>query len=363
MNYKTKHNRKLKRNKLQFRSSRSKQFRILIIIIPFLFIGCNGSAQKIEEYKISSNDITSFLKNEDIIKIKNQKEAQIRNGCIITITTQGALELEKILDDSTYFKSVNDRKLFCISVIENRTLYHLHDIVGNHLSTLLKNDDKVDFIINNTNSSSLDYCLMRTNHTIESVIIPGGYFLEPTLEVLTELMNRLCDNRLSISSKLYIMDGIYSLIFKQKTIKNIYSKISSLNIEKELLLYNDSLYNNCFKLKLQFEQLDKIHTWMEMDKNYKNIKTMLLNYQPTMFFQILCFNPSTVLDSKELCKLKETALISIIKNAKDNSFYDDMKYVYLNELLIDGNYIVRFLDGVMKRDSIPKYKLQIEKEY
>jgi len=324
-------------------------------------IGEDSMSSNVEESKIFSNDIALFLKDKDVKKISNQQEVKIGDGCILTSTTQGALELEKILNSSTYFKSINDKKIFCISLIENRNLYHLHDIAGSYLSNLLENEDKVGFILNNTNKSSVDYCLMQISHTIESVIPPGGPFFEPTLQKLTELTNRLNDNRLSINSKRYIIDGIYSLVFKQETIENIHSKISSFDIERGLLLYNDSLYNDCFNLKLQFEQLDKIETWMEMDKNYENIKTMLLNYQPVMFFQILCFNPSTVLYSKELCKLKETALMNIIKNAERYSFYKDLKYVYLNELLFYDNYVVRFLDGVMRKDAIPEYKMQIEK--
>ena len=68
-----------------------------------------------------------------------------------------------------------------------------------------------------------------------------------------------------------------------------------------------------------------------------------------MFLQLLSFNPSTVLESKELCELKQNALIEIIKNAETTSFYSTYRLAYLIELLIERNYIVRFLDQLMDK--------------
>lgn len=322
-------------------------------------------SKKEAEIPIDSNtkhhDIRMFLKHGDLKKISDKKEVNVGGGCIVTSTTQGTLELEKIFNNSTYFKSLGDKKIFCIALIENKDLYHLHDLAGECLSKLLEKEDIVDFVKKNVNKTLIGYCLIRINHPMSSVMFPGGDFVELSEKeqagIFAYLKNKYLDN----SSKLYLIDGIYSLVFKKETIKNIHSEISLANIDKSLLEYNNSLFNKYKDLKAKFEDLDKIRTWMEMDKNYDNIKTMLINCHPAMFLQVLSFNPSTLLESTELCKLKEEKLIEIIENADKNSYYKHMKYTYMNELLIENNYTVRFLDRVIKKKSINKYRDEVEK--
>jgi hypothetical protein len=332
--------------------------RILILIT--LFLSTCGLAS-VKNKNIVEKDIL-YLKSEDFKKICNKGEKKLQFGCIVESTTQGAFELGKILDDSVYFSSVDYKKNCCISIIKNVDLYHLHDLAGYTLSELLKNKDSYSFLKENTDSSSFNYCLIRLSHSVDSVLLPGGHLIELDSMKQIQLINYLNDQRLNRSTKIYIMDCLYSLTFKEQSGKYIHNKVAVSKIYRELLLHNDSLFDIFTKVKHRFEMLDTIRTWMEMDKKYNEIRAMLIDPQPIMFYQILSFNPSTVLESKELCKLKEKALSGIIKNSMKGSFYKDLRYSYLNELLIDNNYTVRFLDGVMNRDNIPNYRLTIEKE-
>ena len=248
------------------------------------------------------------------------------------------------------------------SIIKNVNLYHLHDLAGYTLSEMLINEDSYSFLKENTDFYSFNYCLIRLNHSVDSFLLQGGNLIELDSIKQIQLINYLNDQRLSRSTKIYIMDCLYSLIFKEQSGKYVHNKIAVSKIDRELLVHNDSLFDIFTKVKPGFEMLDNIKTWMEMDKKYIEIKEMLRDSQPIMFYQILSFNPSTVLESKELCKLKEKALSGIIRNSMKGSFYKDLKYAYLKELLIENNYAVRFLNGVMNRDNIPDYILTIEKE-
>ncbi|HTO16278.1 MAG TPA: hypothetical protein VLZ83_10920 [Edaphocola sp.] len=149
--------------------------------------------------------------------------------------------------------------------------------------------------------------------------------------------------------KKYWIEALYSLAVSDTNGKYINDKINGFEINDELKVYNDSLFKTFQLLKPSFERLNAIRTWKEMDKNYKAIYEMFENYHPIMFLQLLSFNPSTVLESKVLCELKQNALIEIIKNAETTSFYSTYRLAYLIELLIERNYTVRFLDQLMDK--------------
>jgi hypothetical protein len=77
----------------------------------------------------------------------------------------------------------------------------------------------------------------------------------------------------------------------------------------------------------------------------------------------LSFNPSTVLESKKLCELKQNALMKIINNADSKSFYSSYRLAYLIELLVDRNYTVRFLDNLMTYERKQEFIRGLEEKY
>lgn len=178
---------------------------------------------------------------------------------------------------------------------------------------------------------------------------PGSHFSGLDKEQIEKLSSIINLDKTQNQTKKYLIEALYSLAVSDTNGKYINDKINGFEINEELKVYNDSLFKTFQLLKPSFERLNAIRTWKEMDKNYKAIYEMFENYHPIMFLQLLSFNPSTVLESKVLCELKQNALIEIIKNAETTSFYSTYRLAYLIELLIERNYTVRFLDQLMDK--------------
>ena len=204
------------------------------------------------------------------------------------------------------------------------------------------------------------YVLLRINHPLSKILYSGGDFRELAYENMYEVFQILQKDIYGQKVKKYFIEALYSLATEQSTGHIIYGRLNAMQLHDDLKKYNDSLYVIFQKLKPVFVKLEAIRTWKEMDKNYKSLEELFSNPHPIMFIQILSENPSTVLESKKLCNLKQNALIKIIKNTNLESFYSSYRFAYLNELLIDENYSVRFLDKVMNRVEKRKFILDLE---
>ena len=249
----------------------------------------------------------------------------------------------------------------CISILQNENLYHLHDRAGIELAGLTESIE-LDKWLSSINENRFEYILLRTNHLPDKVLYLGRDFSELNLGNQQAFFKIIGNDRLGQKTKKYFIEALYSLTIAQKTGEAIYKTLSELNLEDNLKECNDSLYQAFQQYKPQFERLDAIHTWKEMDKNTNAIKEMFENTHPIMFLQLLSFNPSTVLESKKLSQLKQDALIEIMNNADHESFYDTYRLAYLNELLVDRNYSVRFLDKVMSNKEKQDFIKELEKK-
>ena len=311
--------------------------------------------------KPQTNNVDLKVLESDLQKISNMEDTQIAHGDLVFHTTEGALVLQNILNNRSNFKSKQEKIDLCISIVGNRNLYHLHDIAGSELAKLLKRTKTVNYLQARVPEDQLGYFLLRVNHTVSSVIGAGDFFeLDPTKQL--KLIRLLENSSLSHQTKLYLIDALYSYSFKAQTGKALHDAISNLEISSSLTDYNEFLFDIFRQLKPRYETLENISTWKEMDGMSEEIKVMMANYHPIIFLQILCFNPSTVLESHELCLLKETALHSIIADAQVGTFYDDYKLIYANELLCSGNYVTRFLDQLIARDEIQNYRLELTRD-
>lgn len=329
---------------------------IITFLISFLSILC--SAQDSLAVKHSTLSNIKFLKTEQLSKIMNKEEMRIQKGCIISYITKGEFELNKIFNDSTTSLKNENLIILCRSILQSEDLYHLHDSAGEQLFALLDKSDYDKSLFNQ--QDKFEYILLRMNHPLSRVLYAGGRFVEIGQKNKENLFTFIGTESFSPKTKKYFIEALYSLTVSQKNGEYINKRISHLNLDVNLMEYNDSLYKAFQKYKPLFENLEAIHTWKEMDKNDKLVQEMFESYHPIMFLQILSFNPSTVLESKKLSQLKQNALISIIKNADKNSFYSSYRLAYLIELLVDRNYSVRFLDAIMSKSEKDKFIMQLE---
>lgn len=302
---------------------------------------------------VGSNRPFPFLKDSIFNKLIDKKDVSIRYGCLEDHTTVGEQELQRILYDSTI--TYGDKNDLLETVILTDTLYHLHNLAGQ----IIQLDDSLKLSIRKQKSSN--YLILRSILSVENeVSYRGGSFQELKPKKITEVLSLIANSETNDVAKKYFIEVLYSLTYKKETGKLITSSIDTFKINDSLKLYSKKLYNEFVIYNPIFEHLESIETWREMDRNKNNLKTLFTCNQPIMFFQILSQNPSTVLESKKLSRLKNDALLTIIVNAPLNSFFHDLRYFYLAEFLIDRNYSVRFLDKIMTIEEKEKYLKAME---
>lgn len=294
-----------------------------------------------------------FLKDSTYHRLSEKKDVFIQYGCMVDHTTIGEQELQRILFDTTI--AITDKYDLLEAMILTDTLYHLHNLAGQFIQL----DDSLKLSIRkNTNSN---YLILRSILSVESeVSYRGGSFQELKSNKINEVLNLIASTEANDVTKKYFIEVLYSLTYKTETGKLISKSIDTFKISDSLKLYSNKLYKEAEIYNPIFEHLESIKTWREMDRNKNNLKTLFTSNQPIMFFQILSQNPSTVLESKKLCKLKNEALLNIITNAPINSFFHDLRYFYLVEFLIDQNYSIRFLDTIMSYEEKNKYLKALE---
>jgi len=332
------------------------------IIVPLLILASliNSYAQKTDYIKLPHlTNKESFLLSD-----KCDKEFFYSGGDLIFHTTEGEYKTEgecklnELLIKSNSSLTHQDKFEICIAILCHDNLYHLHDRAASEIYKIIN----ITNISKYVNQEKIDYILLRTNIQLSQILYPGGHFVELDKEHIDKFLNMIKSDKLQFRTKKFFIESLYSLCISEVNGKYIYDMINKFDIATELKNYNDNLFKAYQLLKPNFERLKNIRTWMEMDKNYIAIHMMFKYYHPIMFMQLLSFNPSTVLESKEICNLKQNALIGIIKNADTTSFYNTYRLIYLTELLIEENYTVRFLDQVMdekgKKDLVDKFELK-----
>lgn len=287
------------------------------------------------------------------VKLSDKTEIKEQFGCFIEHTTVGEKKLGEILKDSSFSSKIKSDILE--SILLNNTYYHLHRLAGN----IIQNDDTLK--LNLRNKTSSNYLKLRTIITIEDKIFySGGEFYELKHDKIEDILHIIRDPKTDNISKQYFIETLYSLTSKPETGRLIFDSINVLNLADSLKELNSQLFKIFEVYKPVYEHLNSIRTWKEMDKNYDQLQKLFKCNQPIMFFQILSQNPSTVLESKKLSKLKNDELLSIINNSKSNSFYNDYRIFYLVQFLIEQNYSIRFLETIMTEQERKDYLKKIE---
>ncbi len=317
-------------------------FTLILIFFSYNFCTC----QEIEN-KDSTFISLPYLSKEKRNAIENKSpEIEFHYGHIMRHTTQGEIELDRILSDSLATSLTHNQKIdLCAKILERNYLYHLHRRSAIQLENTLPQEKLSKYI----SEDNYGYAFLRTYHY--NILYSVGEFRELDSTQQASIIKTLSQERLDLKTRRYLIESLYSLTYSKKSGERIHSAINESDLSKNLKTYNDSLFTVFNKLKPLFVKLDTIHTWMEMDKHKREIKHLLKNPHPIMFNQILSFNPTTVEDSKKLSALKHNALISIISEANNDSFYSTYRLEYLNELLTDGVYSIRFLEKIMTTEE------------
>ena len=296
-----------------------------------------------------------YLTNSEISSISNKKEKEIYYGSIVFTTTKGEYKLNEILTDSTSILTDKNKIEICIAILQDDFLYHLHDKASSELSEIVHTLN-----LTGINQSRINYILLRSNIQFDEILYAGGRFVEIDRMKINKLLDIIQSEEAQFSTKKYMIESLYSICASDSAGNYINEQVNRFNINKEIKSYNDSLFSIYKKIKPTFERLDGINTWREMDRHKDDIREMFENYDPIMLIQLLSFNPSTVLESKKLCELKQNAIIEIIKNVENSSFYSTYRLAYLIELLIDNNYTVRFLDQLIDKNGIKELIEKLE---
>ena len=315
--------------------------------ILFLIFSTSNAQETIK------NDVFTFLDSLSNVKLKDKTEVRENIGSFVEHSTIGEVEFQKIINDSSI--SIENKSKLLESVLLNNSFYHLHKLAGNVIQS------SYSLKLNHRNSTKSDYLKLRTIITIEDEIFHGGgNFFELKSEKIEEILQIIANPEANDISKKYFIEVLYSLTSKPETGKLIFERISKLSINDSIKQYNSQLQKYFELYKPNYEHLESIRTWKEMDRNKDQLEKLFMSNQPIMFFQILSQNPSTVLESKKLSNLKNDALLFIIKYSKPTSFFHDLRIFYLVQFLIEGNYSIRFLDTIMNEHERKQYLGKLE---
>lgn len=322
-----------------------------IITLIILILTLQGCSQP--------NNITGISKPLPHLSLKetkrlaNDQDLMILYGDIASHTTEGADYLEKLVKDSSY--SSNQWVDIYLSILTRNEFYHLHNDAGRNLAYL----KSLKEIISRQDSLPLNtiaYILSRMVYSTSQVTDSRPQ--ELSIDQINSFMALLNEKRIDNSVKVYFLQALYSCSFKSETGLLIDSLVRNTDIDSSVLEHNTNLFERYKNLKPQFEQLDRIHTWKEMDQNVKEIDKFLRSSDPLLFYQILGFNPSTVLDSKEFCKLKKETLLKILTKDYNGEqlFYASYINAFKPELLNYDFYTIRFLQEIMTREEFENFR-------
>lgn len=243
--------------------------------------------------------------------------------------------------------------------MENKNLYHLHDRAGAELTPLFESSSLNNYLLT-VNRDNLEYVLLRINHSLSTVAFQGGKFKEPGLDIQNSFFKIIENNIYGPRTKIYFIEGLYSLCLNPETGFSINERLNRSNLDDNLKEYNDSLYHAFKKYKKELEGYETIRFYYGIDSLTNFIQKVFEDTHPIMFLQLLYFNPGLVVNVKELSQLKQNALMGLINNAKSISFFSSYRLAYLNELLLDANYSVRFLDNIMSNAGKQEFIKQLE---
>lgn len=333
---------------------------ITLILYGVTLLGCQNQANvenfelPILDNNLKIEDPLSYVDSVTNSKLTNKTLVELQNGCFVDYITKGQQELENLLSNS---KKINEQQTFklLVEILSRDNYFHLHNYAGQKLA------ENNQYYLEKDSNGKSKYIKLRMNHSYEDVFKSGGEFYDLDEEKQNGLLRIIKENKETEQTQKYFIEALYSLTAKKENGERVHKEIRK-NIQSEVIKnYNDSLYKTFKILKPTFEKLEKIATWMEMDKSKIDIRNLFENSHPIMFLQILSQNPSTVLNSNELSNLKHKALMQILSNTEPNSFYSSYKLIYLNELLLEDNYSVRFLNTIMTKKEKIEFIKQLER--
>lgn len=270
--------------------------------------------------------------------ITNKEIVINREGCFISHQTKGEISFRKKTENLSPMKA----KVEFIKVLKADSLYHLHDYAALKL---------------------LDKGLIGKDSVLK-LVVSSRIFNDETKHFFNlqgELIDRVLDNNDDLNHRRYYLKALYSRSGSMSNGASIFKKINQSDADKSIKQHNNSLYESYLKYKPNLLKLHSIETWMEMDKNIELLEEVLTDYHPLVFNDILYLNPSTLLDSKGLCKLKKKAIETMIKESSDLSFYSCNKLTYLKEMLVYENYSIKFLELIVSKSNFKSNVQEVSK--
>jgi hypothetical protein len=332
----------------------NKSYLLIIIQIIVTSFSCSGQSNIVSTEKVPD---LNFISRNSVKELQNKESVQLIQGCLVYYTNKGEQELERILKLPTSLTK-NEIRTLLLSILSNEKLYHLHSLASSQFQKhKLYEFCKKEIL----KSNKSNYIRFQSIHSVEKVFSSGGRFRDLSKTEQDKLLEEISNNTGDVQFQKYLLEALYSLTSKKENGRRIYKAINKIRKSGPIKLYNDSLYKTFVELKPNYVKINAIHTWMEMDKNEDKLEKLFIKSHPMMFLQILSENPSTVLDSEKLSNLKLDALKHIIDSSKPNSFYNIYRLTLLNELLIDQNYSVRFLETILTKKQKNKLIKKLER--
>lgn len=265
-------------------------------------------------------------------------------------TTPGERAFNKIIESDKYLKTPLEKIRFSLNILSSEKLYHLHDLAGVYLAEIVDKqisfDDFYNSYLKEKPFYESGYVLTRMNQKCQDDFSDNFTLNE---EQENQILGYMQNDIIPITIKKYLLEYIYSINYKLQRGESLNAKIRSLNLDANIQEFNSALFRDYVLYKPVYEKLDSIHTWMEMDKNISSIKTFLNNKSLILFYQLLYFNPSTVLESKKLCRQKLKSIKSMVYSANRESYYYSYRLTFKNELDVKDNYDIRFIKNIYSR--------------
>lgn len=325
--------------------------RILSITFFILLQTLQGCSQTNDTSKLTRP--LPNLSMKDSKKLVNDQDKMILYDDIASHTTEGAYYMERLSEESDMDSDqwVN----IYLDILARKEFYHLHNVAGKKLADL-KSFKEIIAEQDSLPENSISYILSRMVYSTSRVT--DSRPRELSMDQINKFVTLLGDKNIRNPDKIYFLNALYSSSFKTETGVLIDSLLRNLELDSDLIQHNSNLYQRYRNLKPQFEDLDRIRTWKEMDKNKKEIRKFLQSTDPLMFYQILGFNPSTVLDSKELCQLKKESLLTILLQSYERNqlFYASYVNAFRPKLLNYDFYTVRFLQKIMDENEFVNFR-------
>lgn len=322
-----------------------------IIILVFLLQTLQGCSQTNDTSKLSRPLPNLSMKESK--RLVNDQDKMILYGDIASHTTEGAYYMERLSEESDL--TSDQWATIYLDILARNEFYHLHNDAGKKLADL-KSFKEIITKQDSLPENSIPYILSRMIYSTSRVT--DSRPRELSIDQINQFVKLLGDKNIRNPDKKYFLYALYSCSFKTETGVIIDSLVRNLDLDSDMVQYNSNLYQRFKNLKPQFEELDRIRTWKEMDKNKNEIGKFLQSTDPLLFYQILGFNPSTVLDSKEFCQLKKETLLTILSQSYkgDQLFYTSYVNAFRPELLNYDFYTIRFLQEIMDEKEFVNFR-------